>query len=220
MKNAAASRRTDPPPAPGRPRGRGQPAWDLALMFPRQGEWTEEDYLELENNSQNRLVELNDGRLEVLPMPDLYHQGIVRFLFRSTDRFVSSHDLGEVFFAPLPIRLWAGQLREPDLVFLKKARLKNRHKPPRGADLVMEVVSTGQNNRQRDLTTKRRVYARAKIPEYWIVDPEEQTITVLALAGKKYQVHGKFGRGEQATSRLLADFAVAVDQVFAAGEGK
>lgn len=188
-------------------------------MFPRQGEWTEDEYLELEDNAQNRLIELNDGRLEVLPRPDPYHQGIVRYLFRCADRHATSADLGEVFFAPLPIRLWANQLREPDLVFLKKDRLTHRRRPPDGADLVMEVVSKGKNNRQRDLTTKRRLYARARIGEYWIVDPEQQTITVLVLAGKTYKVHGKFGPGARATSKVLPGFAVEVDQVFAAGTG-
>ena len=46
-------------------------------------------------------------------------------------------------------------------------------KYPSGADLVMEVVSGGREDRKRDLVTKRRDYARANIPEYWIVDPQD-----------------------------------------------
>jgi len=84
----------------------------------------------------------------------------------------------------------------------------------------MEVVSPGQENRERDLRTKRREYARAKIGEYWIVDPEEKCIIVLTLVGKTYKVHGKFGPGETAVSKLLPGFAVRVEDVFAAGEGK
>jgi hypothetical protein len=80
--------------------GRGAPAWDIALMFPRQGDWTEDEYLELEGNPQ---------------------QGI---------------------------------------------------------------------------------------------------ITVLSLKGKTYTVHGKFGAGTEAASKLLVGFAVAVDDVFAAGAGR
>ena len=216
MKIAEASRRT----SPSRAQGLGQPAWDIALIFPSQGEWTDEEYLELENNSENRLVELNDGVLEVLPVPDLFHQGIVRFLFKAMDEHVTSHELGEVFFSPLPIRLWERQFREPDLVFLKKERVKNRRKPPQGADIVMEVVSKGKKNRQRDLSTKRRVYAKAKIPEYWIVDPEHKTITVLWLTGERYKVHGKFRPGQEAVSLLLEGFTVNVAEVFAAGDGK
>ncbi len=219
MKIADAARRTASPETNRRKNGCGQPAWDVALLFPPQGEWTEEEYLELESNSQNCLIELNDGQLEVLPMPDMFHQGIVRFLFKATDGHVTSLDLGEVFFSPLPIRLWARQFREPDLVYLKKQRLKNRRKPPKGADLVMEVVSKGKKNRQRDLMLKRRIYARARISEYWIVDPEKQTITVLWLTGATYKVHGTFRMGDRASSRLLPGFSVDVSAVFAAGKG-
>jgi Uma2 family endonuclease len=86
----------------------------------------------------------------------------------------------------------------------------------RGADLVMEIVSPA--DRQRDLVTKRREYAQAGIPEYWIVDGEQQAIIVLTLAGEIYQVHGAFGPGEQADSVLLPGFAVDVDEVFGAAQ--
>lgn len=90
MKMSSVSRRTNASQA----NGESQPAWDIALLFPAQGEWTEEEFLELEHNSQNRLIELVDGHLEVLPMPDLFHQGIVRFLFKATDKLVADLDVG------------------------------------------------------------------------------------------------------------------------------
>lgn len=195
----------------------GEPTWDIAMLFPRQGEWTEEEFLALDTN---HLLELVDGCLEVLPMPTPYHQAIVRYLFKKLDFHVSEAELGEVFFAPLPVRLWKGRLREPDLIFVRPVRIRDRHKPPEGTDLAMEVVSEGEENRVRDFEIKREDYARAKIPEYWIVDPQEKQITVLLLAGKKYRVHGVFELGDQATSVILAKFAVDVTAVFAAGKGK
>jgi len=81
-------------------------------------------------------------------------------------------------------------------------------------------VSEGPENRKRDLETKRNDYAAAGIPEYWIIDPEERQITVLILQGKEYREHGVFGSGTDASSVLLPGFAVAVDAVFAAGEGR
>jgi Uma2 family endonuclease len=80
------------------------------------------------------------------------------------------------------------------------------------ADLVMEVVSTDKMDRRRDLQTKRREYARAGIPEYWMVDPKEGQITVLRLPGQRYVVYGEFPKGEQATSHLLQGFGVDVTQ--------
>ena len=83
---------------------KGEPAWEIARLFPLQGEWSEEDFLDLDAKTK-QLIELVDGCLEVLPMPTTYHQRIVRFLFRLFDAFVMAHSLGEILFAPMPIRL-------------------------------------------------------------------------------------------------------------------
>jgi Uma2 family endonuclease len=80
----------------------------------------------------------------------------------------------------------------------------------------MEVVSGAEKDRQRDLETKVAEYARARISEYWIVDPQEAQITVLRLKGRKYAVHGRFGRGSRARSALLKGFEVDVDAILSA----
>ncbi len=195
----------------------GEPAWDIALLFPPQGQWTEEEYLSLDTNW---LVELSDGCLEVLPMPTPFHQGIVQYLFKFLEAFVIAHAAGEVFLAPLPVRLWCGKMREPDILFVRPGRIYNRRRPPEGADLAMEVVSEGEENRERDLVKKKEEYAKARIAEYWIVDAQEQRITVLRLGeGGEYLVHGEFAPGSRATSVLLPGFEIDVAAAFAAGEG-
>lgn len=193
----------------------GEPAWEIALLFPSQGHWSEAEYLALDTN---RLVELVDGCLEVLPMPTPYHQLLVQFLFKLLDAFVAVQSQGKVFVAPMPIRLWEGRIREPDIMYLRWARLTDLTQTPHGADLAVEVVSDGEENRKRDVETKRNEYAQAGIAEYWIVDPEEKRITVLVLDGQAYREHGVFGPGSQATSVLLPGFAVSVDAVLAAGQ--
>ena len=68
---------------------------------------------------------------------------------------------------------------------------------------------------ERDLVEKRGDYAEAGIPEYWIVNPETETITVLRLEDTTYVEYGVFGRGaEAAGSALLPGFTVSVDAVF------
>ena len=121
---------------------------------------------------------------------------------------------GEVFFAPLPIRLWPGKFRDPDIVYLKPGRISDPHHQPQGADLVVEVVSEDDEDRRRDLETKRQEYAEAGIAEYWIVDPKERKITVLKLEGSAYRLHGEFGHGATVSSALLPHLsAPAVDAV-------
>jgi Uma2 family endonuclease len=65
------------------------------------------------------------------------------------------------------------------------------------------------------LETKRREYAQAGIPEYWLIDPRSEEILLLSRADRGYGVHGVFGQGEVAASVLLPGFAVAVAEVFA-----
>src|SRR5713101_5604869 len=114
-------------PVTSRPPRRGEPAWEVALLYPPQGEWTEAEYLGLDTN---RLVELSDGFLEVLPMPTIFHQLIVDFLHGLLKDFVAAHASGLVLFAPLPVRLRPGKYREPDVIYLKKDRVQDLHGQP------------------------------------------------------------------------------------------
>lgn len=196
----------------------GQPAWDLALLYPPQGQWSEEEYLSLTDGTR-WLVEYTDGKIEVLSMPTIEHQLIVQWLFLALHSFVKPQKLGEVLFAPVRVYIDPKKYREPDLVFNFAARhARSGKRYYRGADLVMEVVSDDPESHQRDWELKRIDYAEGKVPEYWIVDPQLEKITVLALEGESYVEHGVFAPGEMAKSKLLAGFAVNVADVFAAGK--
>lgn len=172
--------------------------------------WTEDEYLAL---GADQLAEFDNGRVQFLPMPDELHQWISRFLFLALHDFVEQRKLGQTYYSPLPVRLWDVRYREPDIVFLAKGR-KRRKRVPIGADLVVEIVSEGRAQRERDLEHKRKDYAAAGIPEYWIVDPKSETVTVLVLDGKEYAEHGTFGREDVATSKLLSGFRISVDELF------
>jgi Uma2 family endonuclease len=194
---------------------RGDPTWEVTLFFPRQGEWTEDDYLSL---GTNWMIEFSDGILEVLPMPTLAHQMIVEWLYSQLKTYVLKQELpGRVLFAPLPIRLWAGKYREPDIVYLNRQQLSESSGQPSGADFVVEVVSEGTDNRRRDLEVKPQEYAAAGIAEYWIVDPLRAEISVLVLDGLAYRRQGVFERGQAASSIFFPGFSVAVNGVLDAG---
>ena len=193
------------------PDGAAELTWEIAELFPAQGHWSEEEYLALDTN---RLVEFSHGKLEILEMPTFSHQRLVALLYRILSSFVERQQLGVVMFAPLRMRLWQGKYREPDVLFMSRENAEQLgEKFWHGADLVMEVVSP--DDPRRDWVTKRFEYARAGIPEYWIVDPTPRTVTVLHLAGEQYSVHGTFPEGETATSVLLDGFSVPVSDVFA-----
>jgi len=200
------SRSTSP-----RPPSTPEPAWDIARLFPDQGAWSEDDYLALDTN---HLVEFTDGRVEVLPMPKTSHQRIVQYLSNQLQSFASARNLGTALFAPLRVRLRGNKYREPDVVFMLAEHADRMGEDYwDGADLVMEVVSDDPESRERDLERKRKDYASAGIPEYWIVDPLERKIVVLKLAGKSYAVHGEYADGARAESALLEGFGVDASEV-------
>ena len=201
-------------PTPSPEVDRTEPTWEIAQLFPAQGTWSEQEYLDL---SGNRLVEFSSGIVEVLTMPTMAHQLVVAYLHGLLAAFVAAGKHGRVLFAPFRIRLWEAKFRQPDVMFMRAehaARTSNEFWD--GADLVMEVVS--EDDRRRDVETKRFEYARAGIPEYWLVDPQHRRITVLKLDGQRYVVHGEFGEGARASSALLPGFEVGVTEAFAAGE--
>jgi len=198
------------------PRQLGKPVWELAEHFPPQGHWDESDYLALDSLVEDaRSIELVDGQLEFLQVPTKMHELIVAFLYDALRAFVRGKKLGEVFFSGRRVKLWNLRIRAPDIVFLlAEHKTRSEDDYSIGADLVVEVVSPSKDDHQRDYK-KRRDYARAGISEYWIVDPQEQIITVFRLNGTKYEIDGKYKKGERATSFLLLGFEVDVSEALA-----
>ncbi len=200
-----------PPDAP-------EPAWEIARLFPAQGHWSEGSFLSF-TESLNQLVELVEGRVEVLEMPTKSHQKIVHHLLNLLLMFLRPSNLGDAVSAPYRVRLPHGNYREPDIVVYLADRLSRfGERYGEGADLVVEVVSDDAASRSRDYEDKRRDYAEAGIPEYWIVDPAQQRILVLVLDGDTYTVSGEFTMGSEAASKTLRGFQVSVTDVIQAGE--
>jgi Uma2 family endonuclease len=209
---AAMKRKSKKKPTAGHDRsGRmNEPAWEIALLFPTQGNWSEDDYLGLHTK---HFVELVDGHLEVLAMPTMTHQLALLYVCKVLRAFAHPKR-ALVVPGPLPVRLWPGTFREPDVVLMLNEHRNRVHEEYwEGADLAMEVVSADPESRRRDLKKKRAEYARAGIREYWIVDPKLKQITILALRGKKYELVGDYKKGN-AASQLLVGFSVDVASVF------
>jgi Uma2 family endonuclease len=184
----------------------------LAEILPRQGNWSEEEYLVLTDH-RTRLVEFTDGFVEALPMPTISHQNVLKFLFLTFLKFFESRG-GTVQFSGVRLRIRPWKFREPDLLVLLSSTDPRAQEDRyyHGADLVVEVVS--KDKPERDLVEKRGDYAEGRVPEYWIVNPLTETITVLTLRGNAYEDAGTYRRGEAAKSVLNPEFSVAVAEVF------
>ena len=196
------------------PSANGEPAWEAAYMLPVQGSWSDADFLKFHTN---RMAELVDGRLEILPMPTWLHQLILDFLLEHIKGHLRESNCGgRILMAPLPTRLFARTIREPDLLYVMAENLpKDIRGYPDKIDLAIEIVSSGEEARKRDYVDKRADYAKAGVAEYWIVDPEESLVTVLTLTGAEYQVAQECRPGDIARSVLLNGLEIPVDHIWA-----
>jgi Uma2 family endonuclease len=183
----------------------------VAELYPPQGQWAEEDYFALPDI--NRYVELSKERLIVPPYPTYSHQTALQNLFLKLNAFVEGHKLGIVRFAPLPVRLWPGTIREPDIFFIATEHADRIGEQSCGVpDLVIEVISP--STLATDRGEKFFEYARAGVTEYWLADPDQERIEVYILRGSVYELTERFKPGEVACSQLLSGFKVSVDEVF------
>ena len=172
----------------------------------------------------NRRVEFDSGFVEVHDLPTDQHQAIISY-FIVVLRTLAKQIGGVERAAGLRLRLWDQKYREPDIVFLRDRNSSLRHENYwDGADLAIEIISASLEDRERDLVAKRIEYAQAGIQEYWIVDPAEETVTVLSLTGDvtacgrdardpSYSEHGFFGRGDVVTSSLLPELTLPVSEI-------
>mgnify|MGYP001560741406 CR=1 FL=1 len=159
-----------------------------AIKIPEPLKLTCEDYLLL---PEDRRYEIIDGELFMTPSPKTMHQRLIVKLFRIIDDFVRKGELGEVFIAPYDVVLSKHDVVQPDIIFVSKERsgiiteLNIQGSP----DLVIEILSP--STKERDLVLKKKLYAAFGIKEYWIVDPENEKMTLLTL--------GKIGYEDQPT---------------------
>ena len=154
--------------------------------------------------------EILDGAIVMTPPPGPGHQHVVGELFVILHRAARQAGL-EVFVAPVAWRIGPGQVPEPDLVVAAPEAVTPR--AIAGSPLlVVEVVS--RTGRGRDLFEKRRIYAAGRAAWYWIVDPDEPSLTVLRLAGDAYEEAARVvGAEVYATSEPVRVRVVPADLV-------
>jgi Uma2 family endonuclease len=158
--------------------------------------------------------ELIDGELVVTPSPIPWHQIVSANIEYALSQWVRGNYLGMVLYAPTDVRFTPDNVLIPDIIFIRQDRLhiigpKTIDAAP---DLVVEILSPG--TRRRDLETKRALYARFGVPEYWLVDPKARTVTVLALSGARFQTVPPAEAGT-IVSRVLPGLTLTLDDVFA-----
>jgi Uma2 family endonuclease len=176
---------------------------------------TYDDFLLFPDDGQRH--ELIDGEHFVTPSPIVPHQVIVGNLYFAIRRYLEGSPLGQIFGSPLDVVLSKFDIVEPDLLYVAAERsdVITRQNVQGAPDLVIEVGSPG--TRRRDETIKRRLYERAGVREYWVVDPELQLVRVYRLEKDAYGRPQELSReaGDVLRSPLFPSLELTLDDVFA-----
>ena len=175
---------------------------------------TYEDYCEIPEDG-NR-YEVIRGSLFMSPTPFIRHQQIVTSLGGLLYRFVKDVGAGIALVSPVDVVLSEENVVQPDIVFISKVRQSIvSEKNVQGApDLVVEILSEG--NRRHDEVTKRKLYERFGVQEYWIVDPELETMKIYRLENEAYNRIAELSTENSDTlrSQLLPGFECDLKEMF------
>jgi Uma2 family endonuclease len=179
-----------------------------------------EEYLSYDDGTDNR-YELLNGELIELPPESGENNSILMFVCLQLVPLVGYRRVRW----GLELEVWGEpKNRYPDLTIIREEhiqQLRSRNtirlsmEPPL---LVIEAVSPGDTNRERDYVAKRKQYQERSIPEYWLIDRVQQTITVLELLGGFYQELGVFSGSDLIQSSVISGLSLVAEEVLTAGE--
>lgn len=181
----------------------------------RPGKWTYDDLAVLPDDGKRH--EIIDGEHYVTPSPITKHQVVLGDLYYLIRAYLADHPVGRVYLSPLDVVFSRFDVVEPDLLFVSNERREVvAQKNVQGApDLAVEIVS--ESNRRYDEITKRQLYERYGVSEYWIVDPEIETVKVYRRTGGAFARAAELSNeaGDELTSPLMPGLDIPLHSLFA-----
>lgn len=176
--------------------------YDDFLLFPEDG----------------KRHEIIDGVHYVTPSPNLRHQELVLRLALELGNFLRAHpEAGRLFIAPLDVVLSYHDVVEPDLLFVggDQTEILTPANIQGAPALVVEIFS--KSTRKKDAQTKRRLYERTGVREYWLVDPELDLVQVFRRTDEGRYVRAaelSAEEGHALTTPLIDGCAIDLRELF------
>jgi Uma2 family endonuclease len=179
---------------------------------------TYDDFVHFPDDGQRH--ELIDGEHYLTPSPNTKHQTVSLNLTVIIGSWLELNPIGRLFHAPFDVVFSNFDVVEPDLLYLSNSRaaeaLTSQH--VRGVpELVIEIGSPG--TRKRDETVKRRLYERTGVSQYWVVDPDLDTIRVYRREGDGFARVSELSAdaGDVLRTDLLPGLEIPLTRVFRSG---
>ncbi len=182
------------------------------MVKTRLNKLTYEDYIKTPDDER---WELLDGELLMVPGPNTAHQTVTGNLYWHLRAFVQERDLGRVFVAPYDVILSPHNVVQPDILFIpdEQRSIITADNVKGAPALVVEVTSPSTG--ARDRAVKRNIYARHGIGEYWLADPDTNTVSVMIRQGEEFREVGAYGPDDVLMSPALPGLALEVRDIFA-----
>ena len=164
-----------------------------------------------------RRHEIIDGEHYATPSPNRKHQKVSGNLFLVIGKWLEEHPVGQLYYAPFDVVFSKFDVVEPDLLYMSNERASEvlTQANVQGApEIVIEIGSPG--TRKRDETIKRRLYERAGVSEYWVVDPELDVVRVYRRGTEGFDraVELTAESGDILTSPLLPGLPLPLARIF------
>ena len=169
------------------------------------------DYMSTPEGSRYQLL---DGEMILAAAPSTKHQDIVGLLYATILHFLSGRSIGRVFISPTDVVLSDHDVAQPDILFVsnERAAIITTANIQGAPDLVVEVLSP--STEEYDRGYKLSLYAPHGVREYWLVDPDTETVEALALTDEGFARAATYRRDGTLTSPLLPGLAIELEPVF------
>lgn len=173
---------------------------------------TYEDYVQLPNDGKR--YEILGGELSVTPARSTKHQVASANLFKLVSRYTDDNKLGRLLYAPIDLILESTSILQPDLVFIANARqsIITERAIEGVPDLVVEILSPATT--RTDRITKAQIYARHKVPAYWIVDPDQESLEIYFLDGDGYRLTATLQGEKPQSVPPFSDLKLSAKEIF------
>jgi Uma2 family endonuclease len=174
---------------------------------------TYDDYRTLPDDGKR--YEIIGGELFMTAAPIINHQLISQNIESRLDRYLQEHNIGKYFHAQVDVVLSMTDVVQPDIFYISNERShiiseKNIIAAP---DLAVEIISEG--TKIIDQTTKKDLYEKYGVKEYWIVYPAEEKIDQFLLQDEKLELNETFEKTETLSTKVIPGFSVSLEKIFA-----
>jgi Uma2 family endonuclease len=180
--------------------------------------WTTVDLEALPDRLDGTRYEIIDGELYVSRAPDFDHQRVCENVLWPLRRWNDQTGRGEARFTPGVIFAEDDNVI-PDVIWISKERLaialgEDRRHLHAAPELVVEVLSPGSTNEQRDRDAKLKLYSRRGVHEYWIVDWRARQVEVHRREDAELRLVATLYASDTLRTPLLPDFVCPVSELF------